>query len=110
MTWISGLGERLEGFSRGNLRRMVDNGLLDMEDIRIVWTSSIIPNGPTVVRKDLPQEARDLVVDLYATMHETHPECFASITGGDSAGFAPVDHAFYEKTIEMRRSEIAGSR
>ncbi|GGK38087.1 phosphonate ABC transporter substrate-binding protein [Salinarimonas ramus] len=110
VTWISGQGERAEGYTRGNLRRMVDNGLLDMDDVRIVWQSSIIPNGPIVVRKDLPQEAREIVVDLYGTMHETHPECFAEVAGGEAAGFEPIDHSFYEQTIEMRRREIAQSR
>jgi phosphonate transport system substrate-binding protein len=110
VTWISGQGSREEGFSRGNLRRMVDNGLLDMDDVRIVWQSSLIPNGPTVVRKDLPQEARDIVVDVYDSLHVDDPACFAEIAGGDGAGFEPIDHAFYEQTIEMRRREIAESR
>ncbi|MGJ3265130.1 MAG: phosphonate ABC transporter substrate-binding protein [Salinarimonas sp.] len=110
VTWISGQGSREEGFSRGNLRRMVDNGLLDMNDVRIVWQSSLIPNGPTVVRKDLPQEARDIVVDVYDSIHLDDPECFAAIAGGDAGGFATIDHAFYEQTIEMRRREIAESR
>jgi phosphonate transport system substrate-binding protein len=57
-TWSSLLGERSEGYTRGNLRRMVDNGLLDMDELNIIWQSNIIPNGPTVMRKDLPPEAK----------------------------------------------------
>jgi phosphonate transport system substrate-binding protein len=37
---------------------MVDNGLLNMDELNIIWQSNIIPNGPTVMRKDLPTEAR----------------------------------------------------
>ena len=54
------MGDVESGYTRGNLRRMVDNGLLDMADLRIVWESNLIPNGPTVMRNDLPQEAREL--------------------------------------------------
>lgn len=109
-TWISGQGEREQGFSRGNLRRMVDNGLLDMNDIRIVWRSSLIPNGPIVKRADLPQEAKDIVAETYATMHETDPACFAAVTGGDALRFEPIGHDFYQGAVEMRRNELASSR
>jgi phosphonate transport system substrate-binding protein len=104
VTWISGQGEYAEGFSRGNLRRMVDNGLLDMNDIRIVWTSDIIPNGPTVFRTDLPEEARGLLLDFLLTMQAEHPECYALSAGGDDGGYVEIDHAFYEGTIALREA------
>lgn len=110
VTWSSMLGEFEEGYSRGNLRRMVDNGLLDMNDLRIVWVSDLIPNGPTVRRQDLPQEAKEILDDLYMNFAAEDPECFADISGGDNAGFAPIDHSFYLGMIEMRREELSGSR
>jgi len=58
VTWVSGVGEPSEGYTRGNLRSMIDNGLLDMADLRIIWQSSQIPNGPIVVRSDLPRKPR----------------------------------------------------
>ncbi|PWK58097.1 phosphonate ABC transporter substrate-binding protein [Roseicyclus mahoneyensis] len=102
VTWISGQGDFSDGFSRGNLRRMVDNGLLDMNDIRIVWTSDIIPNGPTVFRQDLPEEARALMMEFLLSMQAEHPECYALAAGGDDGGFVEIDHAFYESTIALR--------
>ena len=36
VTWSSMMGDASEGYTRGNLRRMVDNGLLDMNDLNIV--------------------------------------------------------------------------
>lgn len=106
VTWISGQGEHSEGYSRGNLRRMVDNGLLDMNDLRIVWTSDIIPNGPTVFRTDLPEEARTALLDLMLGMKDSHPECYADTAGGDAGGYVEIDHAFYEGTVELRRSAV----
>ena len=104
VTWISGQGEHAEGYSRGNLRRMVDNGLLDMNDLRIIWTSEIIPNGPTVFRTDLPEEARGLLRDLLLSMKDAHPECYADTAGGDAGGYVEIDHSFYEGTIALRQS------
>lgn len=109
-TWSSLLGEEAEGYSRGNLRRMVENGLLNMEEIRIVWTSELIPNGPTVIRRDLPAEARALVLDLFLGMKDTHPECYANVVGGDGGGFVEIGPEFYETAVRLRQNEIESSR
>ena len=110
VTWTSLQGEFLEGYSRGNLRRMVDNGLLDMNDLRIVWESDIIPNGPTVLRKDLPAEARKLMLEFLMSMNTEHPECYQLTAGGDDNGYVPINHAFYEGTVALRQQELEGSR
>lgn len=110
VTWSSGQGDAAEGYSRGNLRRMVDNGLLDMADLRIIWESPIIPNGPVVVRKSMPQEAKDIVTAYLTTQHESDPQCYTEISFGEGEGWAPVDHAFFEGIVEMRRDELEGSR
>ena len=62
VTWVSGVGDPAEGYSRGNLRSMVEKGMLDMSEMNIVWQSKLIPNGPRVIRSDLPQELKDLVM------------------------------------------------
>ena len=105
VTWVSGVGEPSEGYTRGNLRSMIDNGLLDMADLRIIWQSSQIPNGPIVVRTDLPQEAKDIVSDYLANLLESDPECYYSVTAGEGQGFVAVDHSFFEPVVEMRRMQ-----
>ncbi|MGY6697675.1 MAG: phosphonate ABC transporter substrate-binding protein [Roseinatronobacter sp.] len=109
-TWSSLLGEKSEGYSRGNIRRMVDNGLLNMDDINIIWTSDLIPNGPTVLRKDLPEEARALVMDLFLNMKERQPDCYNATIGGEGGGFVEIGHEFYETAVRLREDEIASSR
>ena len=39
VTWASGQGEESEGYTRGNLRAMVEKGMLNMHDLRIIWRS-----------------------------------------------------------------------
>lgn len=109
-TWSSLMGERAEGYTRGNLRRMVNKDMLNMSDINIVWESGIIPNGPTVIRKSLPADMKQAMFDLYTTLHVEDPECFAAVMGGDGAGYVAVPEGFYDETIELRRREVAGSR
>lgn len=110
VTWASGQGDPAEGYTRGNLRRMIENGLLNMADLRIIWTSPLIPNGPWVVRKDMPVEAREIVVDWMANLHANDIDCYRAVTAGDGQGQVPVTHEFFEGIVEMRRQMIAGSR
>jgi phosphonate transport system substrate-binding protein len=110
VTWTSGVGEEAEGFSRGALRSMVDKDLLDMTDLRIIWQSSLIPNGPWVVRKDAPQEAKDIAIEWMATLNETDYECYVNVSTGEGKGFKRVDHSFFTNVVEMRKRELEGSR
>ena len=55
VTWTSGIGEFDKGYTAGNLAKMVEKGALNMKDIRILWKSNLISNGPNVVRTDLPK-------------------------------------------------------
>lgn len=110
VTWSSGQGDPATGFTRGNLRRMVDNGLLNMADLRIIWTSNVIPNGPWVVRQDMPAEAREIIVNWMETLHQQDRACYIAVTGGDGQGFHRVSHEFFDGIIEMRRQAVAASR
>ena len=110
VTWVSGQGDPAEGYTRGNLRRMIENGLLNMADLRIIWTSNIIPNGPWVVRKDMPAEVRAEIVDWMGNLHTNDIDCYRAVTAGDGQGQAPVTHAFFEGIVEMRRQAVAASR
>ncbi len=103
VTWTSGVGKYEEGYSRGNLRKMVDKGALDMSDVRIVWQSEMITNGPRVIRKDVPDELKQAYKQLLLDLPERDKPCFEAISGGKATGFEPIGHEFYERVIEMRR-------
>ncbi len=110
VTWVSGVGELEKGYSRGNLRSMWDKGALDMNDIRIVWQSNLITNGPIVVRKDLPQEVKDAYKDLMLWISYNDRECYALIADGEANGYVPVTQEFYEPIINMRRATMEQRR
>lgn len=104
VTWSSMIGDYERGFSRGNLRRMVERGLLDMGDLRILWKSELIPAGPYVVRKALPQEPKDLYRQVLLDLADRDRSCFERIVGGRAVDFELITHDYYESIIDIRRN------
>ena len=58
VTWADGLGDWEDGYQSGALRRAVDAGLVDMNDMVEIWKSKPIPEGPVVVRRRCLQTSR----------------------------------------------------
>ncbi len=110
VTWASGMGDINEGFSRGNTRAMVEKGMLRMSDVRIIWQSRPIQNGPITMRTDLPAAFREDITRFYLALPRTHPAIFEQIARGTGAGFREVRHSDYEVFVEMRREEAAARR
>jgi phosphonate transport system substrate-binding protein len=106
VTWSSGVGEYEDGYTSGNIRKMVDKGLLDMADVNEIWRSPLIPNGPVVVSSKLDQDIRGKFVEFMKALPEANPDCFAAIQGGDFKGFTEVDHTFYETIVAARKAKI----
>jgi len=110
VTWSSGVGDKAEGYSRGNLRSMVDKDMLDMSELNIIWQSNLITNGPNVIRKDLPQELKDMVAGAMLRLPVENPDCFQAIAQGDARGYFPVGVDFYMPIINMRKALAEESR
>jgi phosphonate transport system substrate-binding protein len=106
VTWGSGVGEFMEGYTSGNIRSMVDKGMLDMEDVVQVWKSPLIPNGPIVLRSTLDQETKDKIEAFLKALPETNYDCFRAAQAGDYNGFVEVDATFYKPVIDARKATI----
>ncbi|MBU2326597.1 MAG: phosphonate ABC transporter substrate-binding protein, partial [Alphaproteobacteria bacterium] len=85
-TWGSGVGEFKDGYSSGNLRKMVDKGILNMDDLVEVWKSPLIPNGPVVVRTSMNEDMKTKFKQFMMDLPKSDPACFSAIQGGDFAG------------------------
>ncbi len=110
VTWVSGVGDWHEGYSSGNLRKMVDKGILNMDDLVQVWSSKLIPNGPIVMPKKLPQEARDVMVGMKQWLLKNDPECNENVASGAIKAWIPVDHSFYEVIVKARKAKIEAKK
>ena len=110
VTWTSGVGEWDEGYSSGNLRKMVDKGILNMDDLRLVWKSKLIPNGPVVVKKDMPEEMVKVLIEGFNWVHKNDPECMLGVAGGEIKEWTPVDHGHYETIVAARKAKIEAKK
>jgi len=103
VTWADGLGAWEDGYNSGALRKAVDAGLVDMTELVQIWQSPVIPEGPIVLRKSLPQRVKLDMVGLMASLESIDPECAYGVMAGEIKGIAPISHKAYEAIIEARR-------
>ena len=80
-TWASGVGDFEDGYTSGNLRKMVDKGILDMDDLVQLWISPLIPNGPIVVRASMDADMKAKFKDFMMALPESDPDCFSRHPG-----------------------------
>ncbi|KUJ78731.1 phosphonate ABC transporter substrate-binding protein [Ruegeria profundi] len=103
VTWADGLGNWEDGFNSGALRRAVDAGLVDMNDLVMIWQSQPIPEGPVVLRTALPADVKEKMTALMAGLHEKDADCFYGVAAGEAKAFEPITHDAYEIIIEARK-------
>mgnify|MGYP001544221187 CR=1 FL=1 len=106
VTWADAQGNWEDGYNSGALRRAVDAGLVDMNELQQIWISNVIPEGPVVLRQDLPEEVKATMTALVDNLFETDADCAYGVAAGDTLGFIPVTHDVYASVIEARRAVI----
>lgn len=107
VSWADGLGNWEDGYNSGAFRKAADAGLVDMNNITEIWRSKLIPNGPYVVRRSLPQDVKDKVNEIVDTMWQTDPECGYAVAAGEAKDFVPATHDMYLGVVEARKLQDA---
>ncbi|UOA32512.1 putative phosphite transport system-binding protein PtxB [Sulfitobacter sp. DSM 110093] len=105
VTWADGQGNWEDGYNSGALRKAVDAGLIDMNDLVEIWRSKPIPEGPVVLRKDLPEEVKATMTALVDELHEMDADCAYGVAAGESLGFDPIAHDAYVSIVEARKAK-----
>ena len=103
VSWADGLGNWEDGYNSGAFRKAADAGLVDMSNLVEIWRSAMIPEGPMVVRKALPQDIKDKVTQLTADLWETDKDCAAALAAGEAKDFIPVEHSAYDGILAARK-------
>jgi phosphonate transport system substrate-binding protein len=103
VSWADGLGNWEDGYNSGAFRKAADAGLVDMSNLVEIWRSALIPEGPMVVRKALPQDVKDKVTALTADLWETDKDCAYAVAAGDAKDFIPVEHSAYDGVLAARK-------
>lgn len=96
--WSSMTGDPSAGYSFGALTRLVIDGRLSMEEVRIIWQSPPVPFGPHAIRVDLPSDLKLVLADALFDMAARSPEALESVdrSGYGGGGFVAVDPGLYE--------------
>jgi phosphonate transport system substrate-binding protein len=110
VTWTSGQGEKFEGYSRGNLRTMVDRGMLKMSDVNIIWQSGKIPNGPWAMRSALPASLKKDFSEFLLDLPKSHRDVYDAVEAGAGVGYVPATMDLYKDIIDLREAERRGNR
>lgn len=103
VSWADGLGEWEDGYNSGAFRKAADAGLVDMTQLKEIWRSEVIPEGPIVLRKDLPEEVKLKMVAMLASLPSTDAECAYGFMAGKIKAIAPIAHEDYQVIIEARK-------
>jgi phosphonate transport system substrate-binding protein len=101
-TWSS------KGHNAGQIRAMVDRGVLKMDQFRVVWESPLIPNPLVVVRKDMPEDMKRELRAFWTELHKVDLKVAEAAARGKTSGFVPATHEMYkpvlDAALELRRS------
>jgi phosphonate transport system substrate-binding protein len=98
------------GFTTGTHITLARQGMLDLEDYRLIWTAGPMPNSPVVMRTDRPQALIDLVRGALAAMPFEEPEIWTEIAQLQGSTFVATDRRTYEDVIALRTAQIAERR
>tara|TARA_B100000315_G_scaffold150148_1_gene138836 strand:- start:143 stop:427 length:285 start_codon:yes stop_codon:yes gene_type:complete len=81
---------------------MMDKGLLNRKDIRVIWTSGLIPTPPIVIQKKLPLAMKTDLVKLFLRLEERDPKMAEAVAQGKSLGMQRVYHEDYLTVIKNK--------
>ena len=81
-----------------------------MADVRIIWKSGKIPNGPWGIRSALPEGLKAAFKAFMLDLPKSHPEIYASVEQGTGVGYVPATMDLYQDIIALRQAERRGGR
>lgn len=110
VTWTSMVGKREDGYSAGALRKVKENGFDDlMSNLRIIWESPLIPNGPTIVRGNMDPELKDKLVMAVKKLDKEDHSCFIKAAGG-KLHLTDTSVSEYQTVIDLVKSQQKTTR
>ena len=110
VTWASMIGDYNTGYTSGAFTRMIRMDHPDlMKQIRIIWQSPLIPNGPILVRSALPPEFKAQLVAAVKKLDKEDHGCFIKAMGGKQH-IGETSLSEYQTIIDMKRELTKGDR
>ncbi|MFM2481722.1 phosphonate ABC transporter substrate-binding protein [Celerinatantimonas sp. YJH-8] len=110
VTWTSMVGDYSKGYTAGAFGRLIrmDHPQL-MKNLRIIWHSPLIPNGPILVRHDLPSDFKAKLIAAIHDLDKNHHACWVKAVGGKQH-LTPATVKDYANIIDLKRELMNGDR
>lgn len=105
MTAVAGKTD-LAAVASSTFTRMIERGVVKEDEIRILWKSDWMPNGPITVRSGLPDAFKQALQKAYLSMAEVSPETWEqvrSIYTNPDIIFLPGDDSVFDYYREIAR-------
>ena len=107
---LASAGTPETGFAASTPITLARKGLMNVSDLRSVWTAGPIPNSPYVIRTDRPKAFVDVMRGTLAILPYEKPQVWEEISQTAGSTFAPVNRDFYKEIIDIRSDEISSRR
>jgi phosphonate transport system substrate-binding protein len=102
-TWTT----RGDGY--GQIRTMIDRGMLRRDQIRVIWESTVVPAPPVIMHREAPDGLKADLVAFFLQLQGDRPDLARAVAHGETQGFVRVSAETYQSTIDARR-ELRDSR
>lgn len=103
LAWI-GLSDALN--ERGVLLALAAAGQISLDEIRVAWTSPMIPHGPLVALTNLPDDLKDDLESAMLAMATADTEALLAIDANLGGGFVAIDSEAYEPLMLLTDPEL----
>lgn len=107
--WSTLEGDLTAGYSRGTLRDLVDKKLLNVADVRVVWSSPPLPHGPHAVRQDLAPATKTRIRETLLHLRQDDPDAYDAVEPFLGGGFATIGHAAYEPLLVLVKPQTGAA-
>jgi phosphonate transport system substrate-binding protein len=94
---------------RNTFQRMVEKGMIPEGQVRVIWTSPLIPNSPIVLRMDLPEAFRRDVTAAFAALPARDAQAFRDMSS-NARGLVPAKHEDYLDIMAILEDNAARRR
>lgn len=85
----------------GQLRMMIDRGVLRRDRIRVILQSSLIPNPPITVRKDMPADMKEDLTRFFLDMAQDNMAMAEAVATGRTTGFLRATEEMYRPIVDI---------
>jgi len=109
-TWVSGIGDPDTGYTRGNLHEMYAKKMVKPGELKVIWKSRSILNGPLTVRSDTPASFRQDIKAFHLGLAAKYPQIYAAVERGGGLGYTDVTAADYQLFIDITLANKASRR